>query len=245
MAGGTSALRGGASIDAWLLRAVLVLVIAVLAVVAWAVWYLPTQTVAPRTALERQLAKLESLSRTQPANSTVWADWATLLVQSGDLSKAADVIARGSVATTDTMPVKVAEARLVAAQGNNSGAIALLDTTIATLLEQEDVRKKAMADKGAVISLQTLTAPALIEAQVLRGELLDLTGRTADAIAAYTFALTRDPQMADVLVARADLYARSGKAAEAEADYRKALTMIPDDQAALDGLKTLGRPVTQ
>jgi tetratricopeptide (TPR) repeat protein len=228
-----------------LLIAVLAMIIAVLGVVGWLVYSVVVLAAAPRTAVEREVMKLESLSRTQPNNGEVWADWATALIASGDLQKAADVISRGSTVASDTAPIKVAEARLLVRQSRPGDAVKILDTLVKSMLEQETSRAKALAAADTVVPRDVLTSPFLVDAQILRGDVLAGQGKVAEAIVAYSFALERNPQMSDVLAARGDLYARSGKPEDAERDYRKALTMLPDFAPAIDGLKRLGKAVTK
>jgi cytochrome c-type biogenesis protein CcmH/NrfG len=134
-----------------LLIAVLAMIIAVLGVVGWLVYSVVVLAAAPRTAVEREVMKLESLSRTQPNNGEVWADWATALIASGDLQKAADVISRGSTVASDTAPIKVAEARLLVRQSRPGDAVKILDTLVKSMLEQETSRAKALAAADTVV----------------------------------------------------------------------------------------------
>lgn len=189
--------------------------------------------------MERRLQRLESLSAMTPTDATVWGDWATNLIAVGDLAQAEKVLERGSRATTDTLPLKVAEVRLLVAQGDRTGALRLLNATVASALKREKALSEQMAERGTVVNIRSLAPQALLDALVLKGELLTESGDMSGAIGAYTLALERDPQMADVLVARGDLYAKTGDSAKARADYTKALTMVPGLQAARDGIERL------
>jgi tetratricopeptide (TPR) repeat protein len=228
-----------------LLVAVLFMIICVLGVVGWMVYAVIVLNAAPRTAVEREVMKLESLSKTQPTSGEVWADWANALIAAGDLSKATQVIARGSIVASDTAPVRLVEARLRVVQNRPGDAMRVLDTLVSSLLEVESAKVKKLATGGTSLPTDALTSPVLVDAQVMRGEVLSGQDKVEEAIAAYTFALDRESQMADVLAARGDLYARTGKADLAEADYRRALTMVPDYSPAIDGLKRLGRAVNK
>jgi tetratricopeptide (TPR) repeat protein len=228
-----------------LIIAILSMTIVVLAVVGWMVYAVIALTAAPRTAVERQVMTLENLSRSEPTNGQVWADWAKALMGTGDLSRAADVIARGSEVASDTAPIELAEASLLVKQGRPGDALDLLNKLVASLLKAEATKVKELAAVGTVLSADALTSQFLVDAQILRGEVLTQQKRPTDAIAAYSFALTRDGQMADVLVMRADLYASTGANDKAETDYRKALTMLPDYAPAIEGLKRLGKAATK
>ncbi|MDO8953222.1 MAG: tetratricopeptide repeat protein [Gammaproteobacteria bacterium] len=230
-----------AQVDRGLLAAVLVVALTVLLVASWIVYAVVIAPQPPRTDVERQVQKLEALSKTQPENPRVWADWATALIAAGDLSKAATVIEAGSAEVTETAPILLAEAKLLDAQSRRSEALGVLDMVIDKMLKREQDKRSEFSETGTSIDIATLASPYLIEAYVLQGELLSSEGDIERAASSYTSALARNPQMADVLTMRGDLYATLGRMSEAEGDYRKALSMIPDYADALAGLNKLGK----
>jgi tetratricopeptide (TPR) repeat protein len=236
--------RYAAKVDRLLLAAVLTAIGLVLVLMGWVVYSVLVPVSAPRTEAERQVMKLEELSKTQPRNASVWADWAKALVAVGEYSKAADVIERGSREASQSAPIMVVKAQMLLREGNPGQALSLLQGVIADLEKLESAEIKRMAARGTSMTESTLYSSSIVDARILEGEILLQTGRAAEAERAYTLALQRRPDMADVLVARGDAYAKLGKRAEAVGDYRKALTMIPGYQPALDGLNKLGEAAT-
>jgi tetratricopeptide (TPR) repeat protein len=228
-----------------LLGAVVAAIALVLSVMAWVVYSVLVPVPAPRTETERQVMKLEELSKTQPKNAVVWADWAKALVAAEEYSKAADVIARGAKEASESAPILLVKAQMLSNQGLNDEALALVVEVIADLERLEAAEIKKMAGAGTTMTESSLYSPYVVDALILKGDVLARIGKTSDAVAAYSAALDRRPDMADVRVARGDEYAKLGRRAEAVADYRRALTMIPDFQPALAGLSKLGEAASQ
>jgi tetratricopeptide (TPR) repeat protein len=232
-------------LDRILVRVVIVMVMAVLCLTGWILYVVLVPVSAPRTATERQVMKFEELSTTQPKNPNVWADWARTLVAAGEFAKAAEVIERGSREASESAPIRVIEAQMLAAQGRDAESLALITRVVAELkkLEADEIRRMAAA--GTRMTESGLYSPYIVDALVLQGEVRRKEGDLPGALAAYTDALGRRPDMADILVARGDLYSLTGKRDQAVEDYRKALTMIPEYEPALDGLSKLGEAAEQ
>jgi tetratricopeptide (TPR) repeat protein len=228
-----------------LLGAVVAAIALVLSVMGWVVYSVLVPVPAPRTETERQVMKLEELSKTQPKNAVVWADWAKALVAAEEYSKAADVIARGAREASESAPILLVKAQMLSRQGLNDEALALVVEVIADLEKLEAAEIKRMTVAGTTMAESTIYAPNIADALILKADVLATIGKNSEAVVAYSAALDRRPDMADVRVARGDAYAKLGRRAEAVADYRRALTMIPDFQPALAGLSKLGKAASE
>jgi tetratricopeptide (TPR) repeat protein len=217
----------------------------VLSLMGWVVYSVLVPVAAPRTQSERETMRLEELSKTQPTNAIVWADWAKALVLAGEYSKAADVIRRGSEEASPSAPIFVVEAQLLSEQKRYGQALEVVVGAIADLRRLEEAEIAKMAASGTSATESAQYSPYIVDGLILEGDLLARTGKPSESIRAYSAALDRRGNMADVLAVRGSLYAATGRRAEAVADFRKALTMIPGYPPAIEGLKKLGEAATK
>lgn len=228
--------------DPWvnrLLVAVLVVLVLVLTAVVYMVYTGVLTGQAPRTLAEKRIATLDRSFKATPDDPRVVADYMRALIEVERYSKARSVMdAFRSGDTTSSALVTVEEARLLDATGEVDAALKVLDTAADEARADRDATIKSQLERGIAAPV---TAPALIDALLLRAEILERTDRFEDVVTALDEALAEQPTMADVLAWRGDILARLGRLDDARADYEKSLSMIPDFQPALDGLSALER----
>lgn len=221
-----------------LLYAVLTAVILVLAALGYLVYAVVVRPAAPRTAVERQVLVTEQAAKAQPSNGRAWADYASALVESGQLTKAGQAVTDGLRLAVEKAPVLVEQARLEQVQGRAGQA---LDSAAQAIKEANAYRDKAVAEmrkKG--VTTPRDSSPDIVEAELIRAEIYTSQGKLKQAVDAYTSALSENPRMADVLAMRGGAYAKMGDPASARADFREALRFDPENADARKGLETLG-----
>ncbi|MGB4593726.1 MAG: tetratricopeptide repeat protein [Coriobacteriia bacterium] len=228
-------------VDPWvapLIVAILLVLILVLTAVVYLVYTGVSANRMPRTLAEMQLKDYEQQFLATPGDPEAVARYARQLIEAKRYSRARSVIAtfRSSEPTADASVI-VEEARLANATGSPDEALAILDTAIDAAAAQRDTKQKELEAKGVYVRPD---APALVDAALLKSQILDAQGDTEGAIEVLTLALKEDATMADILVWRGDLEAKSGDTESARADYNAALKMIPDYAPALAGLKAIG-----
>lgn len=227
--------------DPWSARlvvAILVVLVLVLTVVTYLVFTGISADRMPRTLAEMQLRDFEQQFLATPGDAVAVAQYARQLIEVERFSRARSVIAtfRSSESTADAAVI-VEEARLANATGSPEDALTILDAAIKAAEAQRDANQKALERKGVYVRPK---APALIDAALLKAEILEARGDDKGAIDALSVALEEEHTMADVLVWRGDLEAKSGDVKSARADYETALGMIPDYAPARAGLKRIG-----
>lgn len=228
-------------VDVWSTRlvvAILVVLVLVLTVVAYLVYTGISADRMPRTLAETRLRDFEQKFLAAPGDATAVAQYARQLIEVERFSRARSVIAtfRSSESTADAAVI-VEEARLANATGSPEKALTILDAAIKAAQVQRDAKQKDLERKGVYVRPE---APELIDAALLKAEILEARGDGEGTIEALSVALEEIPTMADVLVWRGDLEEKSGDVKSARADYQAALKMIPDYAPALAGLKRIG-----
>lgn len=190
----------------------------------------------PRTLIEMELKDYEQDYKAAPGDAEAVAAYARSLIEAERYSRARSVIAafESIESTSPDAPVIVEKARLESKTGTAEEALRILDAAIEAAIAQRDAKQKELESKGIFVRPP---APALVDAALLKAEILSDQGDKGAAIEVLTAALAENPTMADVLVWRADLYAQTGDAVSARVDYERALSMIPDYGPALSGLQ--------
>ncbi|MDH4140590.1 MAG: tetratricopeptide repeat protein [Coriobacteriia bacterium] len=228
-------------ITRWLAYGIFVLLLAILTLVFYVVWTGVLGPLPPRTYVERDLQRLETMVEEKPQVEQVWRDYLRALIVAGQYSKAHRVVEEGrSVLASATAIVDVEEARLLNSEGNPDEAMAILDAAIesqANLLDEQIAELAARSIRASRASLPG--GDTLVDAHILRAQILSTLGRWDEATEAYTEALDLDPVMADVLVARGYAYVESGQADKARKDFERALEFIPGLETAAAGLKEI------
>lgn len=192
---------------------------------------------APRTSVERDIARYEAIVKDRPESADAWRAYSAALRAAGEPGRALDVVERGLRSTANAPVLQVERAYVLAALGKKSEA---LDAA----LKARDAEEKriveqmaAQAKKGIDPELMAMDQRARIEALVLIGSLRAEREEYAKAVSAYTAALESNPQLADVLAARGHAYLRSGDEAKARADFERALELDSANRSAIEGLR--------
>jgi tetratricopeptide (TPR) repeat protein len=194
---------------------------------------------APKTVVERDVQYYEALTMQDPTDTAVWLEYITALIEDGQYMKAQDVIDRATAAIdqSGTEDFSIAQAQLYFARGDYEQCTALADEIRSTLkawYEESKATPGTAEAKGEPINDNYYLALVVkAEAQIALGD-------DEGAIDTLTLYLDDNPTAADVYVRRGDLRASAGDIAGAEADFREALRYIPDDAAALEGLRRIG-----
>lgn len=222
----------------WLTLAILAVLVLVLTGIVYLLYTGAMADRMPRTLIEMQLKDYEAAYRAAPGDAETVAAYVRSLTEAERYSRARSVIAafESIESTSPDAPVIVEKARLESKTGSTEDALEILDEAIEAATAQRDAKEKEFQAKGIFVRPP---APALVDAALLKSEILSDQGDLAAAIDVLTAALEENPTMADVLVWRGDLYASSGDTESARADYERALTMIPDYGPALSGLQDI------
>jgi tetratricopeptide (TPR) repeat protein len=227
-----------------LLGVILVAVALVITVVLYALIAGVINPPAPRTAVEFALQRSEAAVKARPGSGKDWADYVTLLMQTGDMGEAKKQLKKARRLVKDKtlvylnnvdMAILVSESKFKEAYAASDGYLKF----------DEKVRGDAIKEYGA---RGIVVTPEVVAGQnQVTAELLTYRARAAaglkkydKALEALDFALQSSPGASDILVLRAAVHIQAGDKKAAIADFREALTYIPDYQPALDGLKALG-----
>ncbi|MDZ4655853.1 MAG: tetratricopeptide repeat protein [Coriobacteriia bacterium] len=231
---------GVSATDPWVGRLVVVVLVALVLVLTAVAYVVYTSVVvgrAPRTITEKQIATLDAAFKATPNDPQVVADYMRELIIAERYSKARSVMNTYRAGeTADAAIVSIEEARLLQATGDSEEALDVADRAFDEAKAEKQAKIDAQAKKGISAPF---SSTAIVEATLMKAEILQSLDRIEDAVEAIEVALEELPTMADVLVWRGDLEASLGRTDDARADYEKALTMIPDYQPALDGLSAL------
>ncbi|MDO9556437.1 MAG: tetratricopeptide repeat protein [Coriobacteriia bacterium] len=226
--------------DPWvrrLLVAVLVTLVLVLTAVVYMVYTGVLTAQAPRTLAEKQTAMLDQAFKATPDDPVIVADYMRALIAVERYANARSVLKTyRSGETAAAAVVTVEEARLLDATGDSEEALKVLDTAADEARAQKESIIQGQLKRGITAPV---SAPVLVDALLLKVEILQRDERLEEALSALDEALEEQPTMADVFSWRGDINASLGRVDEARADYEKALGMIPDYQPALDGLSAL------
>lgn len=193
----------------------------------------------PRTQLERDVQLYERLTRQNPKDVSAWQQYAFTLIEGERYSTAEEVLGRAqqSVSESSTMGFTTARAQLEFKRQSYDAAIKQCDVVQAKLTAYYQAQRTKPGTPeylGAPVNENYYTS-LVIEAEA-RAAKKDIDG----AIKTLDIILKDQPRAADVLSRRGDLKATAGDKKGAEADFREALKYLPDDPAALAGLKKIG-----
>jgi tetratricopeptide (TPR) repeat protein len=222
-------------VSAWLLRVSLALIIAVLATAAAMVVFFVTVEKAPRTAVERDIAAAEIAVRERSSDPAAWQALAYAYARAQRFDDAVEVSQRGR-SSTGAQILLLSEADALRAAGQYKSSLAVYDEAVTALSEEESAAVAARKKQGiATPTSNNSLVSAFYGRALARRETGDISGAIADVTIALEFA----PRQSEILVTLGELQEKSGATAKAEAAYREALRFIPDDAAALAGLKRL------
>lgn len=212
----------------------LLVAIGVLALLAYIAYALLAAPKVPRTALERDVLRLEVIVEENPRSPRAWSDYIQSLTKAGLHARAARTIGEARSAVGTATAVTIEEARSRHARGRSEEALELLDGAVEQARGEYDAAVAALAAKGVVSAPKPVD---LIAALLLRGEVMRGLGDWRGVVDAYTEALELDRTMADIQVARGTAYLELGDATAARRDFEGALRFIPDYEPALEGLE--------
>lgn len=197
------------------------------------------QSPAPRTAAERALYAAESVVKGGDHSSLAIANYVNGLTGVGQYGLAQDTIntAPKSALGSATGDIETAQCRLYLAEKEYKKAITAADAAMKIIKDQWDV---AAAKPLPNVAANQGLPDNYYESMLIKGAAQQGDGDANGAIATFTQYLQHDPQASDVLVQRATSKLAIKDTAGAKADFQEALKFQPDNQVALDGLKTIG-----
>jgi tetratricopeptide (TPR) repeat protein len=223
----------------WLaLGAALLVVLYLVTVVSALVMGLMTPDV-PRTRGERDVRFYELSAMQAPQDPVVWQEYIGALITNRQYLKAQDVIdqANGVIEQTGTEGILTSQAQLYFAQKKYDQAIAIADKVIESLSKyHENAKKKTDSPEAKGAEINNNFYAALI----VKAEAQAALGKPDAAIETLDIYLKDRKTAADVLIRRGNLKAEVGDKQGAEDDFRNALQFLPDNAAALEGLKKIG-----
>ncbi|MBI5232460.1 MAG: hypothetical protein HY876_09895 [Coriobacteriales bacterium] len=193
----------------------------------------------PRTRVERDIRYYEQLTKQTPKDTEVWANYVGALILSKQYLRAQDVIDRASksVDQAGTQDILAAQAKLYVATKKHDKAIKTADEVRAKLRKWYDSeRKKA----GSPAALNQEINENYYDMLLVKAEAQAASKDKKAAVKTLGVYLKDKETAADVFVRRGILRAETGDKKGAEKDFRRALKFIPDDTAALNGLKQIG-----
>lgn len=193
----------------------------------------------PRTRVERDERIFEKAITENPQDIVYWAKYIDSLMETKQWTAAQDAIDRAIevVDQKQSQEISTAQVQLYIATNRNKEAIEEANAVRASLKQYYD---EALKDdnsdeaKGADIH-ENYWNLLLIKAEAYVA--LKDVDKALEALDEY---LAEKPAAADVLIRRGDLRAEQGDKEGAEKDFRAALVFIPNDAAALEGLKKIG-----
>jgi len=215
-----------------------VMTILVLVFVAYLVFAVTNKPLAPRTATERVLYRLEAAVDESPDNPSVWAQYAAALVANDQVDQAQTVVNEAEDFVGESPFLDVERARIALAKDDPDTSLDTLESAIEALLGEREAELDKLRDRGVMVQVSSFD-PEIVRAYILLGDVHEALNDYDAQIEAYDEALAFDPTMADIYVERGHAHASAGDAAAARADYETALELIPDFEPAVSGLAAL------
>jgi len=193
----------------------------------------------PKTALERDLQNFQGTAMQSPNDPVAWREYALVLIRDKQYRKAQDVIDKATKAVDQSagQELLLAQAQLQLSQKDYDEAIKTSDEVRKKLKAYYDkmVKKTGSPEALGREINENYWAALFVKAQAQR----ELKQNDA-ALKSLDEYLKQKPTAADVLVQRGELRAEAGNKEGAEADFKQALIFLPQDKAALEGLKKIG-----
>ncbi len=194
----------------------------------------------PRSKVERDLQFYEGAAMRSPEDPLVWRRYALALMADKQYSKAQDVIDKATEAIdqTATQDILIAQAELHFAKKDYAQAIKTAEEARKklTTVYEEAKKKKGSPEEALGKEINDNYWQALFITAKSQRE----SGQTEAALKSFDEYLEQFPTAADVFIVRGELRAEAGDKEGAEADYKQALIYLPEDKAALAGLKKIG-----
>ena len=194
---------------------------------------------APKTMFDRNLGVMQSKIDNGDKTPGTWAAYITLLIQQRQFTKAQQAVDRALkiVDQSAGADVTIAQANLYLAQKNFKPALASADAAMKII---KDTYDKEMLKKDTTMSRSFGLNENYYEAVLLKADVYQLMGDSADELAALTLYLKNTKGDTTVMLRRAKVREKTGDAAGAIADYKSVLKFDPTNTTALQGLKQIG-----
>lgn len=219
---------------------ILIAVLLALSAVAYVLYAGLLGTRAPRTAVERQVQVLEQYTAENPTSAYGWADYLKALTLTEQYVKAEQVLDEIDPMIEEEPLLMIEKARLQIATGESEQALDGLDEAIALAQRLREERLSGLAGSGVSGMVTDPFGEWIANAAILQVGVYQEASDWAMVVEASTVALEENPTMADMLTVRGFAYVELGDVTAAEADFRAALEMVPGDEDALRGLKSIG-----
>lgn len=223
----------------WLSVVAAALVVLYLATIAGALFMGVLGGTEPKTRVERDLQFYEASAMRSPEDSSVWRQYVLALIADKQYTKAQNVVDKASKAIdqTATQDILIAQAQLHFAKKDYKKTITTADEVRKKLTTYYEAAKKK---KGSPEFMGKEIHDNFWQALLVKAEAQGLAGDTDAALASFDEYLEQHKTAADIFVRRAELRAKAGDKEGAAADYKQALIYLPEDKAALEGLKKIG-----
>jgi len=193
----------------------------------------------PRTSTERAVMFYEASVVQTPNDAALWKKYINALMAGKQYLKAQEVIdrAKKGVDQTKTQDITAAQAELYLATEKYDQAIKTADDARTKIKAAYD---KGLEDPTSAESVGSGLPENYWILLFVKSEAQAEKGDVKGAIKTLDVYIKEKPTAADALVRRGLLKADVGDTKGAESDFRAALEFIPDDPAALAGLKKIG-----
>jgi len=215
------------------------LVILYLATIASALFMGVLSPAEPRTSSERAIMFFEGSVLQNPNDAELWKKYINALMAGKQYLKAQDVIDRASksVDQTAAQEVTTAQAELYLATEKYDQAMKTADEVRKKIKANYD---KALKEPGTEAAKGGGLPENYWSILLVKSEAQAQKGDKKGAVATLDVYIKEKPTAADALVRRGLLKVDLNDKDGAEKDFRAALEFIPDDSAALAGLKKIG-----
>jgi len=172
-----------------------------------------------------------------------WVAYISALIDDGQYGQAQRYIDRGKKlleAQDVSADMVLMQASLDIAQGDNDAALKNAEQAMKTIKATHDKAAKKQKKTGQPTEASVQLHDNYYELLLLKAEVFEAKKDWKKALAAYDEYLKEKPTAASIAVMRGAVKEKLGDKKGAEADYRAAIAFIPDDPAALAGLKRIG-----
>lgn len=223
----------------WLSIGLGVVIVLFLSTILSALWLGILGSDVPKTALDRDLQAYSYQTESGSTDPAVWRGYVSALVDSGQLSKAQQVVELGLEVVDNRagQDMQFAQTQVYYSSGKYQQAVDEATAAMKALNAYHEAQlkvEKSPESKGEPISENYWGI------LYLRARSYMALGEWDKALEDWDTYLDERGGASDSYVLRGDVKAELGDAEGAEADYRTALKFIEDYQPALEGLEKLG-----
>jgi len=198
---------------------------------------------APRTAQEDALASTAEAIRQNPNDGKQYAIRAETLHQLGETKQAFAVLDQGEKAAANENPgllyVLRARTALLNAEGRYAEAVRVGTRAMTASDDYLGEQGLKLAKKGVTGITGNVQTQLSVDTAIQVAAAYAGLKKWDKAIEMYDYALRLDPLAGDILSLRGWAHLDAGNKAKAKADFQQSLKYLPDDAAALQGMKQL------